>query len=126
MDISRLRMRRKNLVETWRRSVMGLLWLADGNLKSAQRYLKLKDYTNCINAASTSVENIARALIHCFGGKPDPDSGQQEPLKLLVTRLPEDEKAQFEGAIELVAYIDRNKRTLEHLSTNEMRSQLFD
>ncbi len=125
-DLSRLRMRRQNLVETWCRSVVGLLRLADKNLQSAQGHLKLRNYRNCIMAASTSVENVARALIHCFGGKPDPDSGQQEPLRLSVSRLQNEEKARFEEAVNLVEYIDRNRRTLEHPSTNEIRSHLFD
>ena len=86
------RTKRNSIVATWHRSVVGLVRLADKNLEQAQQHITSNNYKNSITAASIGVENIARALIHCFGGKPNVDTGQQEPLRMLVSRLDEEEK----------------------------------
>ena len=91
------------LLWNWRRSIAGLIFLAQRNMNSARMHLGVKSYDAAAQYASTSVENIARALIHCYGGKPDESSGQEEALRLLSERLEEDEKGKFDEAIRTVA-----------------------
>jgi uncharacterized protein (UPF0332 family) len=104
---------------------VGLIKLADKNLVAAKQNLEMENYEGAIQTASTSVENIARALIHCFGGKPDPESGQEEALKMLSRMFRGEEKDEFEKAIEAIAYINCNKKILECLPA-DIRIQLFN
>lgn len=103
------------LIEQWKQSIIGLTRLAHQNLNTAQALLKNKNYEGASKAASTSVENIARALIHCYGDKPNPTSGQEEPLKMMTNRLAEDERAEFTEAINSLAKLPRNHAVLKHL-----------
>lgn len=116
----------KSLVQNWRKSIVGLTKLADENLTVAKEHLETSDYESAVQSAFTSVENIARALIHCFGGKPDPSSGQEEALRMLSRRFVGDEKIEFENAIDIVAKICHNRIVLGCLSTHNMRISLFD
>jgi len=109
------------LVENWRKSIIGLVKLACTNLEYAGRHMESRDYKAAVQAASTSVENIARALIHCYGDKPNPSSGQEEVLRMLCRRFEGDAKIEFEKAIENVARIDYNKSVLRYLSTHEVQ-----
>ena len=72
------------------------------------------------------IENIARALIHCYGGKPDPSSGQEEALKLLSRRLKGVEKIEFENAPHNVARINQNRIVLKSILRHNVQNQLFD
>ena len=94
-----------SLVENWRKSIIGLIELADENLKFAKERMRLGDSKAAIQSASTSVENIARALIHCYGGKPDIHIGQEEALRMLSPRFKGYQKIEFEKAIEKVSSI---------------------
>lgn len=116
----------KNIVESWRKSICGLVTLADKNLYSAKHHLNMKNYRLAIQAAARSVENVARALIHCFGGKPDPDAGQEEALRMLSTRFRGKEKSVFEKAIDTVAFMTQNKKALKYLSDHNTKNELFD
>jgi HEPN domain-containing protein len=118
--------RGKSLVEGWRKSVVGLVKLAERNLTVAKECLDLKDYERAVRAASTSVDNIAHALIHCFGEKPVPGSGQEEALRMLSRRFQQDDKIEFEKAISNVACIDQNKKVLNYLSTHNINNQIFN
>lgn len=118
--------RGKSLVENWRKSIVGLVKLAERNLTVAKECLDLKDYKRAVEAASTSVENISHALIHCFGEKPVPGSGQEEALRMLSRRFQQDDKIEFEEAIGNVACIDQNKRVLNYLSTHNINNQIFN
>ena len=120
------RIKRNSMVETWHRSIVGLVRSADKNLEQAQQHLKSKNYKDSIRAVSAGMENIARALIHCFGGKPNVDTGQQEPLRMLVSRLNEEEKSEFKQAIDVVVYIDNNRRAVSLHSTNKLQNQPID
>lgn len=115
----------RKLVERWRRSIIGLVRLADSNLSGARRYLEMNQYKRVVLAASTSVENISRALIHCFGGKPSSRSGQAEPLRMLSSRFQEEERREFENTINMVTNIHHNHTVLKYLTTNKMENQLF-
>ena len=97
--------REKALVNEWKQSIIGLIRLADQNLRLAEHHIEMTDFKIAIQTAATSVENIARALIHCYGGKPDDDLGQEEVLKLLSWRFDGEEKNEFELAIHKVAEI---------------------
>ena len=114
------------LVENWRRSVVGLMKLAEQKLAAAKQHLFVKDYMRAIQAASASVENIARALIHCFGERPLPGSGQEEALRMLAKRFKGDERVEFEKAVDAVKHISQNKMVLNYLSVRNVYNQLFD
>jgi hypothetical protein len=75
--------REKAMVDNWKQSIIGLIRLADQDLRLAEQQIVTTDFKTAIQTAAISVENIARAFIHCYGGKPDDDLGQQEVLKLL-------------------------------------------
>jgi hypothetical protein len=94
-------------------------------LAAAKSYLDLGNYISAVQDASASVENITRALIHCYGGKPDTDPNQEEVLQMLSGRFSGKEKALFEEAVGIVANIGYNKMILKHLSTAETRVWLF-
>jgi HEPN domain-containing protein len=103
-----------NLVDNWQKSIIGLVELSKRNLESANVELKAKNYAGSVRTASASVENISRALIHCFGGKPDLCSSQTEALKLLVSRFSLEEKRDFEEVIDNVTVIFQFKETLKN------------
>lgn len=103
------------LIEQWKRSIIGLTRLAHQNLNTAREFLKLKNYEGATKAASTSVENIARALIHCYGDKPNPTSGQEEPLKMIAHRLAGDEREEFNEAINSLPNLPHNHAVLKYL-----------
>ncbi|HEY4675168.1 MAG TPA: HEPN domain-containing protein [Candidatus Bathyarchaeia archaeon] len=113
------------IVEKWRKSIVGLIKLADNHLAAAKSHLDLGNYTSAVQDASASVENIARALIHCYGGKPDTEPNQEEALKMLSGRFSSDERAEFENAVEIIANIGYNRIILKYLSTPETRVWLF-
>lgn len=114
------------LVETWRKSIVGLVKLADRNLQSARQHLTAGNYRATIQTASTSVENIARALIHCCGDKPDSGSGQEEALRILSRRFEGEGKIEFEKALDKVARISHNRIVLKYTSRHNVQTQLFD
>lgn len=97
--------RERALVEDWKKSIIGLIKLAEQNLRIAKQYLMLASYKMSVEHATTSIENIARALIHCYGGKPDSDTGQEEALSLLHGRIEKEEMKEFEDAIHQVARV---------------------
>jgi len=103
------------LIEQWKRSITGLTRLAHQNLNIAREILKQKNYEGATKAASTSVENIARALIHCFGDKPNPTSGQEEPLKIIANRFAGDERTEFKEAINNLPNLPHNHAILKYL-----------
>jgi HEPN domain-containing protein len=115
----------KSLCMNWRRAIVGLLGLAERNLQSGREKLILEDYANVITNAAISVENAARALIYCYGGKPNVRSGQEEPLRMLATRFPESEREEFDRAVETVARITRNRIVLKNLPAGETKQELF-
>jgi uncharacterized protein (UPF0332 family) len=99
----------KSLIENWRKSIVGLVRLAESNLQVARSLLAIREYNRAVKAAATSVENISRALLHCYGEKPDLHAGQEESLRLVARRLKGEEKAQFEKAVEGAVQLFRNK-----------------
>ncbi len=76
--------------------------------------------------ASTGVENIVRALIHCCGGKPDLEPGQEEPLRMLSHRFGGAERIEFEKAVRDVACISHNRMVQKFLSKYNMQTQLLE
>ena len=106
----------KNLIDNWRKAVTGLVRLAESNLQAAESQATMNNYKAAAELAARSIENASRALLHCYGEKPDQDSGQEEPLKLLARRLQGDEKAQFEKAIGEAVQLYRDKIVQADLS----------
>lgn len=118
--------RGSDFVRIWRNSIAGLVRLAKRNLELANRHLSLQDYKNSVEAAGTSVENIARALIYCYGDKPNPTSGQEEALDILSRRFKGDEKTELEKTIGTVTRIDYYQSALKYVSKHNVQTQLFD
>jgi HEPN domain-containing protein len=115
----------RELVENWRRSIAGLIFLAQGNLNSAVMHLRLKAYEAAVQSASTSVENVARALIHCYGGKPDESLGQEEPLRLLSRRFEAEERGEFDKAINVIACIQRTETASNATPSNPVAAKIL-
>lgn len=116
--------REKNMVAEWRRSIVGLVRLADQNLRLARQHLTMAESKVAIQNAATSVENVSRALIHSYGGKPDDDLGQEEVLELLSFRFIGEEKEEFEKSIPKIAKIDvhtRNSLNIANCDQNEAK-----
>jgi hypothetical protein len=120
--------KQKTLINNWRKSIAGLVRLADQNLRLAKQHMMAQKTDEAIQTAATSVENITHAVIHCYGGKPDTDQGQEEALRLLRVRLDGDESEEFEKAIRDVALVDMaarvNKQTPQ--SSERDAEQLLD
>ncbi len=116
----------KALHQMWRRSIAGLLSLAQSHLQSAKENLQLHLYENSVSKAAASVENIARALLYCYGDKPDLKSGQTEALQILAARLNDSEKSIFQEAIKNVTVINHNSIALKQLASKKLRAKLFD
>jgi hypothetical protein len=110
-------------VENWRKSIAGLMGLARRNLLSATAFYMEGNFKGSILASSTGVENISRALIHCYGGKPDQSTGQEEALRLLFRRFDGDERVIFEKAIENVELISLAVAKLRIVSSSVVMSQ---
>lgn len=113
-------------VENWRNSIVGLIALARRNLLSATAFYIQGDYKGSILSSSTGVENISRALIHCYGGKPDPCTGQGEALRLLSRRFDGDERVMFEKTVENVECVSMAVARLKVVSTSVVTGQPFE
>jgi uncharacterized protein (UPF0332 family) len=116
----------RTLVGTWRRSVVGLVRLAQRNVMIAKQRLRVGDCRTAVDAAVTSVENVSRALLHCYGEKPQRSSGQEEALKLLCLRFKGKEKVEFERAVEEVVRLHHNKVVQRYLQTHNLGTFLFN
>jgi uncharacterized protein (UPF0332 family) len=116
----------KILRGSWRQSIAKLCKLSDTNLSLAKRHLEARNFKDAVETAATGVENIARALLHCYGEKPEINSGQEEVLRLLSRRFQGAERENFERAVNEVAYIHNNRKVLKHLSTNDIETSMFD
>lgn len=122
----RRRQTAKMLRERWRQSIVQLCKLSDSNLSLAERQLEAGYYKEAVEAVATSVENIARALLHCYGEKPEVSSGQEEVLRLLSRRFHDAEKEAFERAVNEVAFTHNNLWVLKHLSASNIETSMFD
>jgi hypothetical protein len=116
----------KRFIENWRQSVVGLIKLAESNLQIAKSQAAILNHKASAEAAATSVENVSRALLHCFGEKPDLNSGQEEPLRLLARRLQGEERARFERAIDEAVQLCRNKIVQSYLSEKNIQAPLLN
>jgi len=116
----------KNILENWRKSVLGLIRLAESNLQLAKSQAAVMNYKGAVEAGATSIENVSRALLHCYGEKPDLNSGQEEPLRLLARRLQGEERAQFEMAIDEALQLYMNKIVEAYLSEKSIQSTLLN
>lgn len=107
------------LLERWRASISGLMTLSERNIRNAKDLHKIGDETTATQHAHTAVENMARALIHCCGGKPDLDPGQEEVLKMLSFRFKAETKAAYDNAIDQIHYLRINKKAEQTLQIAE-------
>ncbi|MEM2946644.1 MAG: HEPN domain-containing protein [Candidatus Bathyarchaeia archaeon] len=116
----------KVFIDFWQKSIVGLIRLANTNLMSARTWLSIANYDLAIRDAAIAVENIARALLYCFGEKPEPNPGQQEALKLLIRRLNDDEKSWFQMTVETIDKISQNRIVAKYVSTSKVALQVFN
>ncbi len=114
------------MVRNWRKTVLGLVNLAEQNLESAKISFDTRNYLATVQAASTSVENIARALIYCCGGKPESVADQEEALRILSPRFKGTERTEYETAVDNVALISQNRIAQNFLLKHNIQDQLFD
>ncbi len=112
----------RSVLRNWRRSIAGLVRLAVKNLETAKELATEKNYCEAVSVAATSVENIARAFLHCYGGRPNLNSGQEEALRMISARLC-DERTKFELAIQNVAYINTVKDVLRTSTINKKEAK---
>jgi HEPN domain-containing protein len=115
----------KRFLEGFRRSVVGLIRLAESNLQTARTQAGMMNYNAAAELATTSVENVSRALLHCYGEKPDQSAGQEEPLRLVARRLQGEEKARLEKAIGEAAQLYRSKSVQAYLSEKRILAPLL-
>jgi uncharacterized protein (UPF0332 family) len=108
------------ILDAWRKSIVGLIKLAERNLKYADECLKVGEYKRAVEAALTSIENASRALLHSYGEKPEDGPGQQETLKLLSRRFKGTESVDFEKAIEEITQLRCNCNVEECLQTRSL------
>jgi hypothetical protein len=99
-------------IEKWKKSIVGLVMLSDHHLRLAKTHHSIANFYLATQSAATAAENISRALIHCYGEKPEIDQGQIEPLQLLSPRLEETERKDLEEAIVEVTYVHVNSKNL--------------
>lgn len=99
----------RTMLQTWRSSIVGLVKLAQSNVDHARRCLETADFGAAIEAAMTSVENVSRAVLHCYGEKPELSSGQEEALKLLARRFTGSDKADIQKTIDEFAQLEHNR-----------------
>lgn len=116
----------KIFIDFWQKSIVGLIRLANTNLMSARKWLSIANYNLAIRDAAIAVENIARALLYCFGEKPEPNPGQQEALKLLIRRLNDDEKSWFQITVDAIDRISQNRIVAKYISTSKVALQVFN
>lgn len=107
----------KALVDTWKNSIAGLIRLAQTNLRSANQYMEAGDFWAAMQHALTSAENISRALLHCYGEKPEQSSGQEEALKLLAMRLRRKAPADYEKAIQEFSHLGVSGASMKSQAT---------
>lgn len=110
----------KTMLQTWQNSIVGLIKLAQKNLIYARTCLDRGDYKAVVEAAVTSTENMSRALLHCYGEKPELNSGQEEALWLLARRFTGNEKEGFENAIGEITQLNRNSVVHRYLSKHSV------
>lgn len=113
------------LIETWKRSIVSLIKLAQSNLTWADHCLETGDCKAAFEIALTSTENISRALLHCYGEKPVQSSGQEDALKLLARRFAGTMKTDLEGAAEEITRLHSNEVVKRYLSTRNLDLSLL-
>jgi uncharacterized protein (UPF0332 family) len=115
----------RTLLQTWKNSVMGLIGLAQRNLAYADRCLETGAFGAAVDAAVTSMENISRALLHCYGEKPEQNSGQEEALRLLARRFKGNEDLEFQKALEECCKVYANNIVRKYLATRKLDSSFL-
>jgi uncharacterized protein (UPF0332 family) len=114
------------LRRNWGGTIVQLVKLAEENIRSAELRLKYKDYAESMRNAAVAVENVTRALLHCYGEKPNSSSGQGEALRILATRFDELRKPEFSEIVDEVIRINMNREVLRNLPKSEIRKDIFD
>ena len=116
----------KHLYRNWGRTIARLVKLSEENLRHAELRLKYGEYAESVRNAAIGVENATRALLHCYGEKPNPYSGQGEALRILAARFDELRRPEFSNVIEQVTRVSMNREVLKNLPKNGVRKGIFD
>lgn len=114
-----------HMATTWKRAVNNLLLDATIRIGDAQRLLQSGDVVEAVLFASLSVEKIARALLHCYGIKPNTSYGQAEGLRLLHAVVKESLDEDFQKSIETVEEITAAKTSLDLMRSNNATQTRF-
>jgi hypothetical protein len=99
----------KTLMLTWRKQILELVKLAQKNLTSAKELAAETATEVAVDAALRSVENVSRALLYCFGEKPETCTGQEEPLRLLAHRFKGTLSINFQKTVEETIRLHQNR-----------------
>lgn len=99
------RINQLQIATEWRRAVGNLIRDATLQMTEAKKQLVLLDTINAVLAASMAVEKMARALLHCYGIKPEPSYGQAEALRLLQAIAKENQNQNVQKSIDFVEKI---------------------
>jgi len=114
-----------NMVTTWKRAVNNLLQDASIRVDDAQRLLQSGDITEAVLFASLSVEKISRALLHCYGIRPNTSYGQAEGLRLLLAIDKESLNEDFQKSIAAIEEITTAKTSLDLMRSNNTDQTRF-
>ena len=123
---SQHRINTKTLITTWRNAITNLIFHAIENLNLAKLHMRDANYIDTVREASISVENIARAMIHCFGAKADIEPGQEEVLRMIAPKVIESRREQFLKTINIVAEIARTRKTIRQTSARNIQTRLVN
>lgn len=100
-------------VAIWRSAVNNLVQSATIHMSEAKRWLQLNNTGAAVLAACMGVEKMARALLHCYGIRPEQNYGQAEALRLLQAIAKENQNERFQEKIGLVEKITAAKASME-------------
>lgn len=108
----------------WARSIITLIRQAEFEINDAQLQLKTEDYRSATSAVTAALEYMTKAVLYCFGEKPDAVVGELEPLKLVSLRLKEQERLKFDECIEQISRIYMIEEELENQTNQETETLL--
>jgi hypothetical protein len=117
-----------SMVDHWRKSIVGLIGMAEEDIKSAKRFFEVGNLRQAVVSSLIGVDRVSRALIHCSGSKPDFRSGQEEASGMLMQgrRFSPDEKTRLREAIDGIGRINACKIVSEYIASNRVGDQFLD
>jgi hypothetical protein len=112
------------IVREWKRAMRNLVQDAMLQMGEAQKWWDLNNIALAIFSASTAVEKMARALLHCHGIRPELDFGQAEALRLMQAVYKESQGEPFQKSIEFMEKITALRRSTETLDNTTAKETM--